>query len=66
MTTPERLERFQNYVAREVPRRLRRADVRLARPVRRSAVGGDPRGHVADIDHAVAAARSALQGEWGR
>ena len=43
---PDGLERFQNYIGGQVRRRGRRAHVRLARPVRGRAVGGDPRGHV--------------------
>src|SRR5690349_6632946 len=64
-TTPERLERFQNYIAGKFVdasdgRTFDSLDPYAGKPW--SAI---PEGSTADIDHAVAAARAALDGEWG-
>ena len=66
MTTPERLERFQNYVAGKFVDASDGRTFDSLDPYAGSAWAAIPEGTTADIDHAVAAARSALQGEWGR
>jgi acyl-CoA reductase-like NAD-dependent aldehyde dehydrogenase len=64
-TTARRLERFQNYIAGTF---VDAADGRTfdsLDPYRGEPWAAIPEGSVEDIDHAVAAARTALDGEWG-
>jgi (Z)-2-((N-methylformamido)methylene)-5-hydroxybutyrolactone dehydrogenase len=65
VTTAQRLERFQNYIAGKF------VDARDGRtfdsldPYAGVPWAAIPEGGTDDIDHAVAAARAALEGEWG-
>jgi acyl-CoA reductase-like NAD-dependent aldehyde dehydrogenase len=64
-TAPERLERFQNYIGGKF---VDAADGRTfgsLDPYRGEPWAAIPEGTVEDVDHAVAAARAALDGEWG-
>ena len=66
MTTPERPRAVPELHRREVRRRLRRTDVRFARPVRRSALGGDPGGQRPTTSTTPSPPRAArCDGEWG-
>jgi acyl-CoA reductase-like NAD-dependent aldehyde dehydrogenase len=63
--TPERLERFQNYIGGTF---VDAADGRTfgsLDPYAGAPWAAIPEGTVEDVDHAVAAARAALDGEWG-
>ena len=63
--TTERLERFQNYIGGTF---VDAADGRTfgsLDPYRAQPWAAIPEGTVEDVDHAVAAARGALEGEWG-
>ena len=64
MTTPDGLERFQNYIAGKF---VDAPDGRTFGSLDRTRAppGAIPEGSTDDIDHAVAAARAALDGEWG-
>src|SRR5689334_19423805 len=65
-TTPERLERFQNYIAGKFVDASDGRTFDSLDPYAGKPWAAIPEGSVEDIDHAVAAARSALQGEWGK
>jgi aldehyde dehydrogenase (NAD+) len=65
MKAPERLAKFQNYIAGKF---VDAADARTfgsLDPYRNQPWASIPEGSVDDVDHAVAAARAALDGEWG-
>jgi acyl-CoA reductase-like NAD-dependent aldehyde dehydrogenase len=65
MTAPERLERFQNYIGGAF---VDAADGRTfgsLDPYAGQPWATIPEGTTDDVDHAVAAARAALDGEWG-
>ena len=66
MTTPDRLERFQNYIAGKFVDASDGRTFGSLDPYAGAPWAAIPEGTVEDIDHAVAAARSALDGEWGR
>src|ERR1700749_1138490 len=66
MTTSERIERFQNYVAGKFVDASDGGTFDSLDPYAGAPWAAIPEGTTSDIDHAVAAARSALQGEWGR
>ncbi len=65
MTTPERREKFQNYIAGKFVDASDGRTFGSLDPYRDAPWADIPEGSVADIDHAVAAARAALDGEWG-
>ncbi len=66
MSTAERLERFQNYIGGKFVDASEGGTFDSLDPYAGAAWATIPEGTTADIDHAVAAARSALDGEWGR
>ncbi len=66
MTTPDGLERFQNYIAGKFVDASDGRTFDSLDPYAGAPWAAIPEGSTDDIDHAVAAARSALEGEWGR
>jgi acyl-CoA reductase-like NAD-dependent aldehyde dehydrogenase len=65
MTAPERLERFQNYIAGAFVDAPDGRTFGSLDPYAGELWATVPEGTVEDVDHAVAAARAALDGEWG-
>jgi acyl-CoA reductase-like NAD-dependent aldehyde dehydrogenase len=65
MTAPERLERFQNYIAGAFVDAPDGRTFGSLDPYAGEPWATVPEGTVEDVDHAVAAARAALDGEWG-
>jgi aldehyde dehydrogenase (NAD+) len=65
MTAPERLERFQNYIGGAFVDAPDGRTFGSLDPYAGEPWATVPEGTVEDVDHAVAAARAALDGEWG-
>ncbi|MDT0348923.1 aldehyde dehydrogenase [Pseudonocardia charpentierae] len=65
MTAPERLERFQNYIGGAFVDAPDGRTFGSLDPYAGEPWATVPEGTVEDVDHAVAAARTALDGEWG-
>ena len=65
MTAPERLEKFQNYIGGKFVDAGDGSTFGSLDPYRGEPWADIPEGSTDDIDHAVAAARAALDGEWG-
>ena len=65
MTTPDGLERFQNYIAGKFVDASDGRTFGSLDPYAGAPWAAIPEGSTDDIDHAVAAARAALDGEWG-
>jgi aldehyde dehydrogenase (NAD+) len=65
MTAPERLERCQNYIAGAFVDAPDGRTFGSLDPYAGEPWATVPEGTVEDVDHAVAAARAALDGEWG-
>jgi (Z)-2-((N-methylformamido)methylene)-5-hydroxybutyrolactone dehydrogenase len=65
VSTPQRLERFQNYIAGKFVDATDGRTFDSLDPYAGAPWAAIPEGGTDDIDHAVAAARAALEGEWG-
>jgi len=65
VATPERLERFQNYIGGAFVDATGHRTFGSLDPYRGEPWAAVPEGTVEDVDRAVAAARAALDGEWG-
>ena len=65
MTAPERLERFQNYIGGAFVDAPDGRTFGSLDPYAGEPWATVPEGAAEDVDHAVAAARAALDGEWG-
>jgi acyl-CoA reductase-like NAD-dependent aldehyde dehydrogenase len=66
MTSTERRERYQNYIGGKFVNASDGRTFGSLDPYAGQPWADIPEGTVDDIDHAVAAARSALDGEWGQ